>query len=84
MDELSAGRYTFRGINFHNVWLPSEKAIYPKSMGGGGGGGANSFLFEYTPSEKGSTLKEKKLLQKGNKFLPFRADPFSEGDLCAT
>ena len=30
------------------------------------------------PSEKGSTLKGKNLLPPGNKFFPFRVDPFSE------
>ena len=34
------------------------------------------------PSEKGSTLKGKKLLL-GNKCFPLRVDLFSEGDWCA-
>ena len=35
-----------------------------------------------TPSENGSTLKGKNLLNE-SKFFPFRVDPFSEGDWCA-
>ena len=33
-------------------------------------------------SEKWSTLKEKTNAPPENKFLPFRVDPFSEGDWC--
>ena len=35
------------------------------------------------PSEMESPLKGKNLLSSGAKFFPFRADPFSDGDLCA-
>ena len=32
----------------------------------------------FSPSEKGSTLKEKNFAPFGSKFFPFRVEPFSE------
>ena len=44
--------------------------------------GDNFVKIVLPPSEKGSTLKGKNLLPQGNKFFPFRVDPFSEEHLC--
>ena len=43
--------------------------------------GRNPFLLE--PPEKGVHPKRKEFAPLGNKFFPFRADPFSEGTWCA-
>ena len=59
-----------------------------EGRGAGGGGSIKIVLFS---SEKGSILKGKTLLLSFQStsfspwklFLPFRVDPFSEGDWCA-